>query len=59
MSDEKTKIECRLNIQGTDKADAKAIDDLKIPDPEPAVGEQAIQDAVEAESDDDSQTGNS
>ena len=59
MSDKKTKVECRLSIQGTDKANAKAVDDLKIPDPEPAVGGQAIKDAMEEGSGDDSQSGNS
>jgi hypothetical protein len=59
MSDKKTKVECRLNTQGTDKANAKVVDDLKIPDPESAVGEQVIRDVMEEGSEDDSETGNS
>ena len=54
MSDKKTKVECRLSIQGTEKANAKAIDDLKIPDPEPIEGAQAIKEATEEETEDDS-----
>ena len=59
MSDKKTQIDCRLITRGTDKANAKAIEDLKVPDPEPAVGEQVIKDAMEEGSEDDSQAGNS
>jgi len=59
MSDKKTQIDCRLITRGTDKANAKAIEDLNVPDPEPAVGEQVIKDAMEEGSEDDSQTGNS
>lgn len=59
MSDKKTEIGCRLITCGTDKANAKAVDDLKIPDPKPAIGEQAIQDAIEEGSTDGGKTGNS
>jgi len=54
MSDKKTKIECRLTTQGTSKANAKAVDDLKIPDPEPTEGARAIKEATEEETEDDS-----
>jgi len=59
MSDKKTKVGCSLSIQGTEKANAKALDDLKIPDPEPAVGKQLIEDVMEEGSKDDSKPGNS
>lgn len=43
MSDEKIKVECRLITRGTDRADVQATDDLKIPDPELAVGKRIIE----------------
>ncbi len=42
MSDKKTKIDCRLTTRGSEAVNAKAIDDLSIPDPELAIGEQII-----------------
>lgn len=42
MDDKKTKVECRLITRGTDKANANAISDLNIPDPESTVGEQIL-----------------
>jgi hypothetical protein len=42
MSDEKTKIECRLVTRGTEGAEAQANDDLSVPDPEQAIGKQII-----------------
>ena len=56
MSDKKTKIECRLTSYGTEKANAKVVDDLAVPDPEPTVGEQIIKDATEEGTEDDDQT---
>lgn len=49
MSDKKTKIGCELITRGTDKANAQAIDDLSVPDPEPEVGKKIINDAVKEE----------
>ncbi|KKN91106.1 hypothetical protein LCGC14_0219710 [marine sediment metagenome] len=54
MSDKKTKVECRLVTRGTEKANANAIDDLAIPDPEPDVGEQIIKKEMEKGTEDDS-----
>jgi hypothetical protein len=59
MSDKKTKVRCRLTTCGTDKANAKAIDDLAIPDPEPIVGKKIIEEAVEEDIKDDGQSENS
>lgn len=59
MSDKKTKIECHLNVQGTDRVNVKVIDDLKIPDPEPDVGGQVIKDVMDEGFENDSETGNS
>ena len=59
MSDKKTKVECRLVTLGTDKANAKVVEDLAIPDPEEAVGKQVILDAVEEEVEDDDQSDDS
>lgn len=53
MKNDETKVECRLVINGTDKANANAIDDLALPDPEPTVGEQVIKEAIEKGVDDD------
>lgn len=55
MKNEKTKIGCRLMTRGTGAANAKVLDDLIIPDPDPAVGKQIIVDAVEEEKDDENQ----
>ena len=52
MSDKKTKVDCRLVTRGTEKANAEAIGDLAIPDPEPIVGEQAIKEAIEKDEQD-------
>lgn len=54
MSDKKTKIECRLITKGTDKANASVIDDLVIPDPEPAIGKRIIREELEDDEQDDS-----
>lgn len=56
MSDEKTKLNCRLVTKGTEQADASASDDLSVPDPEPAVGEKIIQEAMREEDRDDSES---
>ena len=59
MSDKKTKVECRLITRGTDKVNAKAIDDLSIPDPEPTIGKKVIEEAMEEDTKDDSKSENS
>jgi hypothetical protein len=59
VSDKKTKVDCRLTVCGTNRANAKVIDDLAVPDPESAVGEQIIKEAMKEEIEDDSQQGNS
>lgn len=59
MSDKKTKVECRLLTRGTDKVNAKVIDDLKIPDPESTEGMRIIQEEIEKESEDDCKRNNS
>ncbi len=56
MSDKKINIKCNLTTQGTDGANAKAISDLEVSDPEPEIGKQIIKDAIE---DGDSKSGNS
>jgi hypothetical protein len=56
MSEEKTKVDCHLTARGTDKANADAIEDLAVPDPEPVVGEQIIKDAIEDEEENDSES---
>jgi hypothetical protein len=55
VSDEKTKVECRLITKGTDKVNVSVVDDLAVPDPEPAVGKRIIQGELE----DDDQPDNS
>ncbi len=59
MSEKKTKVECHLITKGTDKANASAIDDLAVPDPELAVGKRIIHGKLEDEEKDDSQSDNS
>lgn len=59
MSDSKTKVDCRLITRGTDKANAKVIDDLAVPDPEPAIGKKVIREATEEDTEDGNRTGNS
>ncbi|GAI96478.1 unnamed protein product [marine sediment metagenome] len=46
MSNKKTKINCHLITRGTSEADAQVVDDLTVPDPELAIGEQIIQEAT-------------
>ncbi len=53
MSDKKTKVECRLITRGADEVNANVIGDLAIPDPEPIVGKQMIQEAMEEDKEDD------
>lgn len=55
MSDKKTKFESRLMTRGTDRANAKVVDDLSVSDPEPSVGKQVIEEAIEKDVDDDSE----
>lgn len=59
MSDKKTKIDCRLTTSGTDKANEKAVGDLSVPDPDPSVGKQIIEEVMEKDSDDDGQSADS
>ncbi len=56
VSDKKTKLSCRLVTKGTEQANANASDDLNVPDPEPAVGEKIIQEAMREEEEDDSES---
>jgi len=49
MSENETKVNCRLFSIGTDKANAKANEDLISPDPEPGVGKDIISKAIEKE----------
>jgi hypothetical protein len=56
MSDKKTKVECRLNTRGTDKVNAKVVDDLTIPDPEPTTGKKIIEELMEKETEDGSKS---
>lgn len=56
MSDKKTKIDCRLTTSGTGKANEKAVGDLSVPDPDPAVGKQIIEEEMEKDSEDDCQS---
>lgn len=58
-SDKLTVVKCNLTTRGTQEANIKVIDDLTIPDPEPAIGKQIIKEAVEDEIEDDSQSDNS
>ena len=53
MCDEKIKADCRLIAKGTDKANAKVVDDLRIPDPESAIGNKIIKEAIGDETDND------
>lgn len=53
VSDKKTKFKCCLVAHGTDKANARAIGDLNISDPELAIGEQIIKKALEEDEEDD------
>lgn len=56
---EETRLKCRLVTRGTDRANAKVADDLKIPDPNLAIGKQVVDKAMQKEIDDDSQPANS
>lgn len=58
MSDKKTKVECRLTTRGTAKIEADAAEDLKVPDPDKAIGEQAIGDATEEDTNNGSKSDN-
>jgi len=55
MSDKKTKVECHLTTKGTDGVNAKVIDDLAVPDPDPSIGKKIIQEAMEEEKEDECQ----
>lgn len=59
MSEKKTKVECRLVTYGTDKVNAKVVDDLIIPDPEPATGKKIIEELMEKETEDGSKSATS
>ncbi len=53
-----TKIKCHLTTRGTEKANAKVVDDLTVPDPEIDVGEQMIAKAMENGVDNDGKSTN-
>ncbi len=59
MSGEKTKVECRLIPRGTNKANASVVDDLAVPDPEPAEGKQIIKEVTKEDEDVDGQSADS
>jgi len=46
MEENKTKIKCNLVTRGTDKVRAAVTDDLSIPDPDPVIGKQIIDEAM-------------
>lgn len=46
MSCKKKQIDCRLKAIGTDKVNERVVDDLSIPDPEPAVGKQILEEEL-------------
>lgn len=55
MSDKKTKVGCNLVTRGTAEANAQVVDDLAIPDPEPAIGKRLIDEAMRKDTEDDGQ----
>lgn len=55
MSDKKTKVGFNLVTRGTAEANAQAVDDLAIPDPEPAIGKRLIDEAMRKDTEDDGQ----
>ena len=59
MKSKKTKVSCHLVTRGTNKANAKAIDDMAVPDPEPVVGKKMIEEAMEEDTKDEDQSANS
>lgn len=59
MIEKKIDIECRLTTHGTQHANAKAIEDLNVPDPDENDGLEAIQEEIKKETDDDDKSGNS
>ena len=59
MSEKKSKIDGRLKATGTIEANAKVIEDLSVPDPEPAVGKKILDELMEEGSKDDEGSKNS
>lgn len=59
MSENESKIDCRLKATGTSKANAKVIEDLSVSDPEPAVGKKILGELMEEGSKDDEGSKNS
>lgn len=59
MSDEESKIDCRLKATGTSRANAKVVKDLSIPDPDPAVGKKILEELMAEGSKDDEGSKNS
>jgi hypothetical protein len=59
VCDKKGKAKVRLITCGTDKAEAKAVVDLDVPDPEPVVGKKIIQEAIGDLEEDDSKQNDS
>ncbi len=59
MRNNKTKVECCLITRGTDKANANAVDDLSVQDPEQVVGKKVIEEAMEKDSEHDGKSENS
>lgn len=59
MNRKKNKIDCQLKAMGTDKANEKVVEDLSVPDPDPEVGKQVLDELMEKESKDDRESENS
>ncbi len=51
MKDQKRKIQCNLNVRGTDQANANVEADLKIPDPDQERALAILKEALDEEED--------
>ena len=49
----KIKIQCNLTTRGSDKIDGAAMDDLTVPDPEPATGKKIVEEMLDVENKND------
>jgi len=57
--DKRVKVDCELVTRGTAEAESGANDDLAVPDPEPAVGKQIIEEASQEDEEDGDKSGTS
>lgn len=58
MSEDKVvKIQCNLIARGTDGAEASVADNRNADDPDPAIGKQIIEKALQKEEEDDDNEG--